>query len=1061
MAFAIPFFMVALLLALGAAGAPEEVGTDAGVGDAGGDVAAEAAADPATDAAADIAEAVASARDELASLLAFAAGELGPLRSADLFGVDLRSDGAVKVRLAELDKKIARARREAEEIELPALEVADAGEDGGAPDEADAGPADTLAHWLFEGDATVDVLTLLRLRVREEEHRILSLPRERREELLAAEDDAIRAEAARRETDAVEREAAEAEQARLKALQAAQEARTSVEKQLAEVRARAEAARGEQLRARARLTERERALDSAGRERRATLAEVERRVASATPRSPEADALYDEIVEVLVDLREKASALLREIESAARAPRPEGDLRLPDTTDGELRSERDRLREVLDGLERTAASLETEERSIVWSALQSTMATERRANDLRILLLETVTPAKRDRVLGFGAEGRAQGAREIGRIRLELRWLKAAGGEQLRDTISTLKRPSEIARISVQLLALLGLVWATVIIRRRHALWLRWTRGLAARSIRRTSVLRLIQRSTLAVEAVGREAITLVAVLLATAIPWLDMRSGPVAVLYALFLWYWIYRLALTFTHRGLAWAAGRGAVAARADISDKILRSVRLVGRAAFFVAVLLASSAAVVGRGYLHGLVLRTSWLLAIAIGALLVRRWREDIANAYLVIRPSGALSDLVSKTRKRWSGFFVVIAAFGFVVASGLVQSLRRSVLEFEQSRKALAYLFRRRLEKKVEHAPAERPMLAPSLLAFFAEGPIDDEALSIERYPGLDELGERVAAWREGERIGATLVVGRTGYGKTSWLAAARARLAGLDTRSLSPQDRTTTERQTVELLARALDAPDGTRDADALIRFLRGAGRKAVLIDEAHLFFLRGVGQLEGWRALMRIIERTSDVVLWIVAFAHYPWELLDWSTKSEHAFRSIVRLAPWSEAEIAKLLRHRTEESGLTIAYDDLLVEGLGGDASSQILTTARDYDRLIWDYAEGSPRVALHVWGRSLVPGGPGHARVRLFASPDTTILEALGEPAKFILAAIVWHERLSIEEAAAVARVSPTSCEIALQRFLEHGVVEPAESRLRITPRWWPVVIRYLRRKHLIET
>lgn len=1007
------------------------------------DAAADADLDAATaaegEAEGTVSSAVASGREELASLLAFASGRLGSMRSVELFKVDLTNDDAVRKRLAELEKDLAVARRAVK----------------------DAGVLSFVDDAVFDAGATSDTMALLRLRILEERRKILSLPQKTREALLSSEQEAIRAATARREAAEAEREAERAEQEQLKALQAAQEARTNVERRLAEIRARVEAVRSEQLRARARLTERKHAIESARRERSEMVTDLSQRVPSVAPGSADADALYDRIVGSLVGLRANATSLLDEIERVVPAPRLEGDRDLPAASTPELEVDRTRLEQAMANLERDASSLETEERTAAWSALRSVMATEGRVSELRIQLLDSVSPDKRDQVLGFGEEGRAQGAREIARMRLELRWLEAAGSQVVRDTITSIKRPAAIARISVQVLTVIALVWAAVFVRRRHAVWLRWLRSGASRSMRRPSLVRAVQHVSLALEAVGREAVTLGAVLLAGALPWLDVHAGALEIFYVALLWYWIYRLALGTTHRGLAWAAGWSGTTGHEEVSDKILRSVRLVARTSLFVAVLLASSATVVGKGYLHALVVRVTWVLAFVIGAILVRLWREDIAEAYLHVRPTGALSRLVSQTRKQWVGFFVVLAAFAFVLATGIVRALRRFVLGFEQSRKALAYLFRRRLEKQVEHAPTVRPMLAPTALKFFAEGALEDDELSIDRYPGLPELEERFARFRGGARVGATLLVGRTGYGKTSWLRAARSRLAGADVTSIVLRERATTETDLVAALASALSAPPSTRDVDALVAFLESQSRRVVTVDETQLLFLRGVGQGGGWRAFARVVERTSDVILWIVAFAHYPWEILNWAAMGDHVFRTIVHLAPWSEAEISELLRRRTAASQLEVVYDDLLMGDGAVDASTQILTTARDYDRLIWDYAEGSPRVALHVWSRSLLPDGERRARVRLFANPDATLLEALTESAKFVLAAIVWHERLSLAEAVAVTLVPPAHGEDAFERFVELGIAETVAGRLRITPRWWPVVVRYLRRKHLIET
>lgn len=1050
-----------LALAATTSALPAVAAQDAGPDASSGDAAAEAG-DARPEGASGEAEALESeakeARRELSSLVAFRAGRLGPVQSPDLFRVDLRNDEAVRKRLAEIHKARAdAAKRAPTHATRPAARALDAGADG-----ADAAAEeDARDRALLDAETTGETLGLMRARSLELRELVLGLPRPLREELLAAEQTALRAEEARLERQKAEREAEQAEVERQRALQEAQRARSDVERRIAEARARIQEVRAEQIRARADLADRRIALDAAKEERDAFLGEAQRSFKDVAPGSSQADALYDGLVAQLVSLRKAATTLLDDVEGRAPAPAPSRELALPDTAGTDLGSERDKLREDHAGLLRDAESLDRENREATWAAVRSVMDAERRLNALRIDLLEKLSADKRDGVLGLGEEGLAQGAREIARIRLEARWLRASGGESLRDTLAELRKPAAVVRMAFEVLGLVALVWATAFARRRYARWLGAVRGVAARSFRRPSFLRAVQRATQALEAVGKEALTLGAVLLVALMPGIDVRHGPLSIVYALFLWYWLYRLAIAVTHRGLAWGASRGGVVSAAT-GDKLLRSVRLVMRSGFFVAVLLASAAAIVGHGYLYSVVVRAAWVLALPIALILVRRWRDDIAEAYLKLRPSGALSRAVGRTRERWVGFFVVIAAFGVVFAAGVVRALRRFVLGFDQSRKALAYLFRRRLEKQVEHAPSTVPLLDSKLLSFFSERAVADDQLAVPRYPNLDDLEARFVGWGEGERVGATLLVGRTGYGKTSWLAAARARLARGNPCAIALRDRATTSAGVVAALAPALGAPEGTKTEDELVSFLRAGPRRVVTVDDAQLIFLRGVDTLEGWESFTRVLERTAESVMWVVAFAHYPWEFARWTSTAGEVFRFEVELPPWSEAEIAELLEHRTRASELEITYDDLLMEAIeGADVSAQLLSTARDYNRLVWDYAEGSPRVALHVWGRSLAPDGEGHARVRLFRGPDAAVLEALSESTKFVLAAIVWHERLSLDEAAFVLQASRPACEDAFARFLEHGITEPHEGRSRISARWWPMVVRYLRRKHLIET
>ncbi len=170
--------------------------------------------------------------------------------------------------------------------------------------------------------------------------------------------------------------------------------------------------------------------------------------------------------------------------------------------------------------------------------------------------------------------------------------------------------------------------------------------------------------------------------------------------------------------------------------------------------------------------------------------------------------------------------------------------------------------------------------------------------------------------------------------------------------------------------------------------------------------------------------------------------------------------LEPWPEEKIAALIRKRMAALELDASFADLVVDRLEGSAlENAVLRTEGEYLRLLWDYADGNPRVAMHFWLCSLVAGDEG-LRVRLFAAPKAERLEALHEQSRFLLAAVVLHENLSEVEAASTAGLPGAQC-AALFAFLEQeGMVEHDEhDRWRVSTHWYREVIRYLRRKRLL--
>jgi hypothetical protein len=140
-------------------------------------------------------------------------------------------------------------------------------------------------------------------------------------------------------------------------------------------------------------------------------------------------------------------------------------------------------------------------------------------------------------------------------------------------------------------------------------------------------------------------------------------------------------------------------------------------------------------------------------------------------------------------------------------------------------------------------------------------------------------------------------------------------------------------------------------------------------------------------------------------------------------------------------------------------VVDRLEGSAlEDAVLRTEGEYLRLLWDYAQGNPRVAMCFWLRSLAPSG-GELRVRLFEQPRARHLEALHEQSRFLLAAVILHENLSADEAARSVGLSRRACAALLAFLTQQGFLSEADGRWRVSTPWYREVIRHLRRKRLL--
>ncbi len=911
----------------------------------------------------------------------------------------------------------------------------------------------------------------LEIEVAEARLAFLDLPLDRRRALL--EEDANRKRVAfEKERANAEREKALAEQkraeaARQRALAEAERARDEMERVVANEHARIEGVRGAQAIYRRELAERRQvwaAQVSAQRERADVLLD---RAARVAPASADANTLYDDIVKELTTLRGQVREGLRAYRQAPPAARYAPDASFDAVRSKLAEKDRSAVETSVRELSEAATDLERQSRSLAWDTLEASVAKERELNTKRVELLDTVSPAKRSDVLGFGPEGVAQLRRELERVALEGSWYRAHGEVRIRGLKDLSSNPFWIGQVTWSALLLFGVLGAVIYVRRKGPAALESLRVGIVRSIRRPSLARPVAAMIDALVAVLAPIAFLLGVVGAERALGKTAELVEFSVPLRLMLWYASYRLLIVASHRVLYRAISRGASEGSSGKpshrSELVARSVRLVARYGFAVAITLIVAAEVLGKGYLYHLVLRFAWLGAFPIFFVLVRRWRGDIADAYLAHRSEGRLADLVRSTRDRWFGFFVAVAAFAAVLAQASLRAARRFVLGFEQTRKALAFLFRRRLEKQaaeVASAPTEE-QLPEDLRACFSEAPVTDEAFVVTDLPGMDRFETQRERWAQGKKTAALMVVGEAGFGKTSWLNAAQARAGGSVRRVALPR-RILREDDFLPYLVRqlGLDAPEAVTPS-AVIEAMTKAKQQVILVDDAHHLTLRGVGTLGAWDAFSKIVEGTRQNTLWVAAMNGFAFQHLDWTRGGVEPFREVIHLRSWPESRVAQLLDARSRQSGYEMVYDDLVVDKLEGvQGEAQLVSTQEGYARLIWDYADGCPRVALHCWKNSLVHDGPKRVRVRLFRRPKADELESLVNTERFVLASVVWHGSLTRDEAVRSLNLNVRVCEDALDKLHDEGVVEERDGRFRVATRWLSPVLRFLRRKHLIE-
>lgn len=494
-----------------------------------------------------------------------------------------------------------------------------------------------------------------------------------------------------------------------------------------------------------------------------------------------------------------------------------------------------------------------------------------------------------------------------------------------------------------------------------------------------------------------------------------------------------------------------------RQDISESIF----FAGRIILGGGLLLSIIHAVTNFGLIYfwsrKLVLFAMLLAAFA----LLNRWRPSITAIYLENRPKGALSNWVEKAKDKHYGFILVCFAFVYLAAQGLMVILRDTVLSFEQSRKALAFLFRRRLEKHAEelgHWEGQIDKLPETLRAAFTLEPLLDSSLRVDHFPGLDEFQAQYQRWLNYKTKGALLLLGPLGFGKSTWLhravEAADLEHAWIDVCRKDQDDAT---------LASHLSAIYNTeaKTHEDLVEVILNGPRQVLVLDDCHQLVTRSIGGCTIFEDLMRLIEATGHHVFWLCAMDSLTWKFITSARAQRPWFRAVVTLRPWSDEAITQLIMARAVRSGVAHCFNDLVTEDQEDKSSRRLAEVSESYTGLIWDSSDGCPWVAVHYWLRSLVPVNEKQVRVRLFRHQNLTRLEQWPKEAVFLYAALALHNRLSVSEIARILRYPISLCESFLNQGCEEGyLLCDSSGRYHLNVSWYRPIVRYLRQRHAVE-
>jgi hypothetical protein len=681
--------------------------------------------------------------------------------------------------------------------------------------------------------------------------------------------------------------------------------------------------------------------------------------------------------------------------------------------------------------------------------------------DLRVASRTKISEERRGALLSIGREGLGQLGREARTVNLAARYHLAKRRHAVDEVPRMARDVFTVGAALTRLVLVVAVLAAALWVRRRWRSWLEQLRALAFRSLSSVASKRRLQR------LLGGLAVVMPWTLFLLTLAALRWALGPaveaaeIDILLTVLTVFGCYRLAIDAVAAALVGIAvhyGLDATDERRAMLERSVRSVLRVG-AALVLATLVSRG---MGQGFLSSLIMKLGWAVVLAAVLAELFRWRSVMIDTFLELQPRGRLASAVRSTRSRWYGAFVAPLAFVWLAGRGAATVTRDFALGFEQTQKALAFLFRRKVERQAErqgYAEGDVEELPAAVVEALAEDAVDRGPVVVPHFPGLEELQELISRWRDTGARGSFLLTGERGAGKSTWLNQVRREDLEIERIALGRRvtDEAALTRRLAELLEMPLEPDDDSRE---LARALANGPQRVVVLDMAQHLFLADVGGYEAFGAFAALVNRTCRKVFWLCSMSGYAWHHLRAVRPDATVFRVRRNLGGWSDEQIGALIAARCAASGVRFNYADLVVDRMEGvSVRSRLIESQEGYTRLLWDYSDGNPRAALHFFLRSLDPERGGRVRVRLFKAPEVEVLEDGGEDGLFVLAAIVVHESISLDELERVTRFDRVQCFIHLDRLQEIGAIVFEDGMYRVSTTWHRAAVRLLKRRNLL--
>tara|TARA_R110002049_G_scaffold177901_3_gene345125 strand:+ start:768 stop:3797 length:3030 start_codon:yes stop_codon:yes gene_type:complete len=344
-------------------------------------------------------------------------------------------------------------------------------------------------------------------------------------------------------------------------------------------------------------------------------------------------------------------------------------------------------------------------------------------------------------------------------------------------------------------------------------------------------------------------------------------------------------------------------------------------------------------------------------------------------------------------------------------------------------------------------------------------PIEDDSFFVGRSSELERLNQNFQNWSTG-KYSATIITGEKGSGSSTILNFF-IKQNNITNRVLRSKLTTTisTNKDLFAFFNHFLQL--NAHSEKELIEQLKSTySNKIIILEDINFMFLKMVNGFEAMKTYFEILSKTGKCIYWINTCKLYAWQYLSKSLKIGSYYRNVIELQKLDEKQINRVIINRHRVSGYNIVFEQN--ELISSQSKFNRLTEPEKQEYLktaffkeLNRFSDSNISIALLYWLRSTREVKDNTIYIGRLSGFDFSFLKNIETSSVLTLHSLIIHERLSLEEHAALFNQSIDQSRLNLITLEDRGIINRDENdSFSINQLLFRQVVNLLKNKNIIH-